>query len=138
MGRRPRHAQGDGAGMTGKKPETELIHGGRRKEWRDRIVNPPVHRASTVLFDSVAEMRAATPGLGKPYYGLHGTPTQWALAEALTELEPGAAGTFLYSSGLAALTAAILTVVSSGDELLVTDNVYGPTRRFCDGFLKRY
>ena len=97
-----------------------------------------MHRASTVLFDNVAEMRAATPGLGKHYYGLHGTPTQWALAEALTELEPGAAGTFLYSSGLAALTAAIMTVVSTGDELLVTDSVYGPTRRFCEGLLKRY
>jgi cystathionine beta-lyase len=44
----------------------------------------------------------------------------------------------LYSSGLAAVTAALLTVVSSGDELLMTDSVYGPTRRFCDGFLKRY
>jgi cystathionine beta-lyase len=124
--------------MKDRKPDTELVHGGRRKEWRGRIVNPPVHRASTVLFDSVAEMRAATPGHGKAYYGLHGTPTQWALAEALTELEPGAAGTFLYQTGLAALTAAILTVVSAGDELLVTDNAYGPTRRFCDGFLKRY
>jgi 3-mercaptopyruvate sulfurtransferase SseA len=72
------------------------------------------------------------------YYGLHGTPTQWALAEALTELEPGAAGTFLYSSGLASMTAALLTVLSPGDELLVTDNVYVPTRRFCDAFLKRF
>jgi cystathionine beta-lyase len=124
--------------MTGKKADTELVHGGRRAEWRGRIVNPPVHRASTILFDSVEEMRAATPGLGKPYYGLHGTPTQWALAEALTELEPGAAGTFLYSSGLAALTAAIMTVVAAGDELLVLDSVYGPTRRFCDGLLRRY
>jgi cystathionine beta-lyase len=124
--------------MTEKKPDTELVHGGRRAEWRGRIVNPPVHRASTILFDSVAELRAATPGLGTYYYGLHGTPTQWALAEALTELEPGAAGTFLYSSGLAALTAAIMTVVAAGDELLVLDSVYGPTRRFCDGLLKRY
>jgi cystathionine beta-lyase len=124
--------------MTSKKPDTKLIHGGRRKEWRGRIVNPPVHRASTVLFDSVEEMRAATPGFGKLYYGLYGTPTQWALAEALTEMEPGAAGTLLYPTGLAALTAAILTMVATGDELMVTDNVYGPTRRFCDGFLKRY
>jgi cystathionine beta-lyase len=124
--------------MKDKRPDTRIIHGGRRAEWRGRMVNPPVHRASTILFDSVAELRAATPGLGKPYYGLHGTPSQWALAEALTELEPGAAGTFLYSSGLAALTAAIMTVVATGDELLVPDNVYGPTRRFCDGLLKRY
>jgi cystathionine beta-lyase len=124
--------------MKGKRPATTLVHGGRRREWRDRLVNPPVHRASTILFDSVAEMRSAAPEFGKAYYGLHGTPTQWALAEALTELEPGAAGTMLYSSGLAAVTAALLSVLSAGDELLVTDSVYGPTRRFCDGFLKRY
>jgi cystathionine beta-lyase len=121
-----------------RKPDTKLVHGGRRKEWRGRLVNPPVHRGSTILFDSVAEMRAAAPEFGKAYYGLHGTPTQWALAEGLTELEPGAAGTFLYSSGLAAVTAALLTILSAGDELLVTDSVYGPTRRFCDGFLRRY
>jgi cystathionine beta-lyase len=121
-----------------RRPDTKLVHGGRREEWRGRLVNPPVHRASTILFDSVAEMRAAAPEFGKPYYGLHGTPTQWALSEALTGLEPGAAGTMLYSSGLAAVTAALLTVLSAGDELLMTDSVYGPTRRFCDGFLKRY
>jgi cysteine-S-conjugate beta-lyase len=119
------------------RPDTRLVHGGRRKEWRGRLVNPPVHRGSTVLFDSAAEARTAAPEFGKPYYGLHGTPTQWALAEALTELEPGAAGTFLYPTGLAAITSALLSVLSSGDELLVTDSIYGPTRRFCDNVLKR-
>ncbi|HEY0413537.1 MAG TPA: cystathionine beta-lyase [Allosphingosinicella sp.] len=138
MGRRPRFAESDGARVKGKRPATGLVHGGRRKEWRGRLVNPPVHRGSTILFDSVAELRAAAPQFGKAYYGLHGTPTQWALAEALTELEPGAAGTMLYSSGLAAVTAALLSVLAAGDELLMTDSVYGPTRRFCDGFLKRY
>jgi cysteine-S-conjugate beta-lyase len=124
--------------MTDRRPDTKLVLGGRRKEWRGRLVNPPVHRGSTILFDSVAEMRAAVPELGKPYYGLHGTPTQWALAEALTELEPGAAGTMLYPNGLSAVTAALLSVLSAGDELLMVDSVYGPTRRFCDAFLKRY
>ncbi|HEX8262951.1 MAG TPA: cystathionine beta-lyase [Allosphingosinicella sp.] len=138
MGRGSGRAEGDGAGVKGRRPDTRLVHGGRRKEWRGRIVNPPVHRASTILFDSVAEMRAAAPEFGKPYYGLHGTPTHWALAEALTELEPGAAGTTLYPNGLAAVTAALLTVLSAGDELLMTDSVYGPTRHFCDRFLKRY
>ncbi len=138
MGFRSRDSQGDGGGVTGRRPDSKLVHGGRRKEWRGRLVNPPVHRASTILFDSVAELRSAAPAFGEYYYGLHGTPTQWALAEALTELEPGAAGTMLYSSGLAAVTAALLSVLSAGDELLMTDSVYGPTRRFCDGFLKRY
>lgn len=124
--------------MKDRRPDTKLVRGGRRKEWRGRTVNPPVHRASTILFDSVAEMRASAPQFGEYYYGLHGTPTQWALSEALTELEPGAAGTMLYPSGLAAVTAALLSVLSAGDELLMTDSVYGPTRRFCDSFLKRY
>ena len=59
------------------------------------------------------------------------------MSEALTELEPGAAGTALYSSGLAAITAPLLAVLSPGDELLVADSVYGPTRKFCDTILKR-
>jgi cysteine-S-conjugate beta-lyase len=138
MGRGSGDSQGDGSCMKGKRPDTKLVQGGRRKEWRGRLVNPPVHRASTILFDSVAEMRAAAPAFAKAYYGLHGTPTHWALAEALTELEPGAAGTFLYPTGLAAVTAALQTVLRAGDELLVPDSVYGPTRRFCDEFLARY
>lgn len=116
---------------------TGLVHGGRRREWRGRLVNPPVERASTLLFDDVDELNAARPQLGSYNYGLQGTATHWALSEALTELEPGAAGTALYSSGLAALTGALLAVLSAGDELLVVDSVYGPTRKFCDTILKR-
>jgi cystathionine beta-lyase len=119
-------------------PRTRLVEGGRRKEWRGRLVNPPVERASTILFDSVADLKASRPGLGSYRYALQGTATQWALAEALTELEPGAAGTALYCSGLAAITTPLLALLAPGDELLVPDNVYGPTRKFCDTFLKRY
>lgn len=138
MGRRSGDAQGRGRSVSGKGEDTRLTHGGRRREWRGRLVNPPVHRGSTVLFDSVAEMRAAAPKFGEAYYGLHGSPTQWALAEALTGLEPGAGGTTLYSTGLGAVTAALLAVLKTGDELLMVDSVYGPTRRFCDVFLRRY
>src|SRR5438067_5490063 len=116
---------------------TILVEGGRRKEWRRRLVNVPVERASTILFDSVDELHANRPGLGTYRYGLQGTATHWALAEALTELEPGAAGTALYPSGLAAITAPLLALLSPGDELLVPDSVYGPTRKFCDTILKR-
>lgn len=117
---------------------TRLARGGRRKEWRRRLVNPPVERASTILFDSVEELERSRAGLGTYRYGLQGTATHWALAEALTELEPGAAGTALYCSGLSAITMPLLAVLEPGDELLVPDNVYGPTRKFCDTFLKRY
>jgi cystathionine beta-lyase len=117
---------------------TRLNDGGRRKAWRRRLVNPPVERASTILFESDAELRASKAGLGTYRYGLDGTATHWALSEALTELEAGAAGTALYPSGLAAITAPLLALLSPGDELLVPDNVYGPTRRFCDTFLARF
>jgi cystathionine beta-lyase len=120
-----------------KRRSTTIAEGGRRKEWRRRLVNVPVERASTILFDSVAELEGSRPGLGEYRYGLQGTATHWALSEALTELEPGAAGTALYPTGLAAITGALMSVLSTGDELLVTDSIYGPTRRFCDTILKR-
>jgi cystathionine beta-lyase len=116
---------------------TGLVQGGRRKDWRGRLVNVAVQRASTILFDNVEELEKARPGLGQWNYGLQGTATHWALSEALTDLEPGAAGTALYSSGLAAVTGALLAVLSTGDELFVVDSVYGPTRKFCDTILKR-
>ncbi len=121
-----------------KRQSTKLVEGGRRRQWRGRLVNPPVERASTILFDSTAELHGSRPGLGEYRYGLQGTATEWALSEALTQLEPGAAGTALYSSGLAAITTALLAVLSPGDELLVTDAVYGPTRKFCETILKRF
>jgi cystathionine beta-lyase len=125
--------------MTRKRSRTDtiVVDGGRRKEWTGPIVNPPVYRASTILFDDVASLRAAAPKPGVFYYGRAGTPTSWALAEALTELEPGAAGTWLYPSGLAAISTALMTVLQPGDELLMVDSAYSPTRNFCDGVLKR-
>ena len=120
------------------RPDTRLIEGGRRKAWRGKLVNVPVERTSTVLFDSVADMKRSRAGLGVYSYGLQGTATHWALSEALTKLEPGSAGTALYSSGLAAITATLLSLLKPGDELLVPDNIYGPTRHFCDAFLKQY
>ncbi|NUR44773.1 MAG: cystathionine beta-lyase [Sphingomonas sp.] len=120
-----------------KRPLTKLVEGGRRREWRGRLVNPPIERASTILFDSVADLNGSRPALGEYRYGLQGTATHWALSDALTQLEPGAAGTALYPSGLAAISGALLSVLSAGDELLVTDSVYGPTRKLCDSILKR-
>lgn len=119
------------------KDQTRLIEGGRRREWRGRLVNVPVERASTILFDTVDELHKSRPGLGQYRYGLQGTATHWALSEALTELEPGAAGTILFPTGLAAITAPLLTLLSPGHELLAPDTVYGPTRKFCDTTLKR-
>ncbi len=120
-------------------PATRIVSAGRRKAWTQGIVNTPVWRASTILFDTVADLRQATrtPNDGL-YYGRRGTPTQWSLAEALTELEPGAAGTMLYPSGVAAIAGALLSVLKPGDELLMVDSVYEPTRAFCRNILAPY
>jgi cystathionine beta-lyase len=119
------------------KDETRLVSAGRRPEWTGPIVNPPVHRASTILFDDCASLKAGAGrnADGEFHYGRRGTPTQWALAEALTELEPGAEGTMLFPSGVAAIAVALLSVLKSGDELLMVDSVYEPTRAFCRNVL---
>jgi cystathionine beta-lyase len=109
--------------VTGKKPETRLIEAGRRKEWTAGIVNPPVWRASTILFESIEALEAANPPRdGTLHYGRNGTPTLWALGEALTEMEPGASLTRLFPSGSAAVAAGLLTVLEAGDELLMADS----------------
>ena len=125
--------------MSDKKPETKLVGAGRRPDYTRGLVNPAVWRASTILFDRVEDMEAANPPRdGTLHYGRNGTPTHWALCDALTEIEPGAALTRLYPSGSAAVAAALLTVLEAGDELLMVDSCYGPTRAFCDGVLKRF
>src|SRR3954471_5226616 len=103
MGRPRRYPQGIGAGMSDKKDATRIVQAGRRPEWTQGIVSPPVWRASTILYDSVAELRerGAADTHHKLFYGRRGTPTQWSLADALTELEPGAEATLLYPSGVA-------------------------------------
>ncbi len=122
------------------KPATRLASAGRRKEWSGKVVNPPVWRASTILYEDTAALKAGTRTNrdGDHFYGRRGTPTQWSLAEALTSMEPGAEGTMLYCSGVAAFSAALLSVLKPGDHLLMVDSVYDPTRAFCDGFLSQW
>ncbi len=118
---------------------TRVVTAGRRKAWTQGIVSAPVWRASTILYDSVADLRAGAKRdpHHRLFYGRKGTPTQWSLADALTSLEPGAEGTFLYPSGVAAIAAALLSVLSPGDELLLVDSAYDPTRSMATGLLAR-
>lgn len=120
-------------------PATKAAHAGRRKEWTGAVVNPPVWRASTHLYASEADRKAALKSNedGDFFYGRRGAPTQWALAEALTELEPGAHGTVLYPSGVAAIAGCMLAVLKPDDTLLMTDNAYDPSRSMAVGLLKR-
>ena len=132
------------AGGRDEDPFTLAATAGRDRAWtflepaRGGAVNPPVWRASTILFDSVAELEAAGLRMDERlFYGRKGTPTHWALREALTALEPGAAGTMLFPSGVAAMAAAILSVARPGDHVLVTDCAYEPTTSLLDGLLAR-
>lgn len=121
------------------KPASRLVRGGRRKEWTGPVVNPPVWRGSTHLYDRDADRQAAGSNNadGQFFYGRRGAPTQWALADALTQLEQGAAGTVLYPSGVAAIAGVMLAVLKPGDLLLMADNAYDPTRSMATGLLAR-
>ncbi|HEX8232254.1 MAG TPA: cystathionine beta-lyase [Caulobacteraceae bacterium] len=113
---------------------TRLIRSATRRSSQRRGVNPPIERATTVLMPTAAELFDERPG---PVYGISGLQAQQALAKALAELER-AERVFLAPTGLAAVTMPLLALLRAGDEVLVTDAVYGPSRRFCERFLKRY
>ncbi len=121
-----------------RKPATEVTHLGRDPGKHAGAVNTPVYRATTMLFNRVADLEAAErgefPGIS---YGLHGLPTVTDLQDAVATLEGGYAA-LAVASGLAAITLALLAVLRAGDHILVTDSVYGPTRRFCDNQLTRF
>lgn len=107
---------------------TAAVHLGRDPASQHGFVNPPVYRGSTVLFPTLAALHART----QPYtYGRRATPTTRALTDAIATLEGGAM-TVLTSSGLQAVTSALLAFVKSGDSILMVDSVYQPTRKFCD------
>ena len=120
-----------------RKPATSVTVLGRDPKRHMGAVNTPVYRATTILFDTVAELEAAVQGTYPGVvYGLHGLPTVTDVQAAFAALEGGYAG-LAVPSGLAAITLALLAMTRAGDHVLVTDSVYGPTRRFCENQLRR-
>jgi cystathionine beta-lyase len=118
--------------------ETRLVHAGRDPAGHEGAVSPPVYRASTILYPTLAAYEARAERRYTSYaYGIHGTPTTVALAEAFAELA-GGARTLLLSSGLSAVTQTLAAFLRRDDHLLVADTVYGPTRVFCAEVLARY
>lgn len=120
------------------KDATQIVSLGRRPDEHQGAVNPPVYRASTILSETLAEYRNAGANRGRRAvtYGRHGVPTTHALEDALAALENGARAR-LCPSGLAAVTTPLLAFLGAGDHLLMSDSCYGPTRRFCNGMLRR-
>ena len=118
------------------KPATRVVVGGRNPSANHGFVNPPVYHASTVLYPTAEDFLARR---SRYLYGRRGTPTSEALEQALRELEgPECAGVTLLPSGLAAISTALMSTLNAGDHVLVTDSVYEPTRKFCNGVLARY
>jgi cystathionine beta-lyase len=103
------------------------------------MVNSPVYHGSTVIYPTLEELelsRLDHDAKGKVVYGRLGSPSTFALENAMADLENGF-GSISVSSGLAAVTTSILAFAGSGDHVLMVDTVYGPTRAFCDSFLRK-
>ena len=126
-------AKKDKSSESGERPDTEVVHVGRKPFEQHGFVNTPVYRGSTVLYPTLDAIKTRK----QPFtYGRRATPTTNALEEAITHLEGGTA-TVLTSSGLAAVSTAMLAFAESGDHVLITDSVYQPARAFADKLLKR-
>lgn len=120
------------------KKDTLLTHIGRDPARYDGMVNTPVYRTSTVIFPDLATYETRPPeGEKAVRYGRYGTPTTFALEEAVARMEGGYRAAAV-PSGLAAIAAALSAFLKSGDHVLITDSAYGPTRTFCERQLKRH
>src|SRR5262249_17991637 len=126
----------DGKASSVLKPDTLLTVGGRDPFAQHGYVNTPVYHASTLLYPSAEDFLAHR---GRYQYGRRGTPTSEALENAVRTLDgPACEAVALLPSGLAAISAALLAVLRSGDHVLMVDSVYWPKRKFCDGVLHPY
>lgn len=112
---------------------TRLVHAGRAVAPPSRTVGPAIQKGSTVLLPNAASLYDDD----RPTYGRGGLATHETLTSALMTLE-SADAVRLFPSGLAALAGAMLAVLKTGDDVLVTDAIYKPTRRFCDRVLSRF
>ena len=112
-----------------KKQSTTLVHSGRNKKYRQGAVNIPPYRASTVIFDSLAEFRGWDREFRDFVYGRLGSPNSLALEEAYSELS-GAYRSVATSSGMSAINIAASAFVNHGDHVLVTEGSYEPAGLF--------
>ncbi|VTU32456.1 Cystathionine beta-lyase MetC [Variovorax sp. PBL-H6] len=117
---------------------TDLIHHPYKPPANFAAPQPGVYKASTVFFADVAAMRARDWKTKAGYtYGLHGTPTTFTLEERLATLE-GGTECLLAPSGLAAIALVAFAFLKTGDEVLLPDNAYGPSKALCTGELANF
>jgi len=116
---------------------TKLLHKGRGEKRACSPVNPPIMRASTIVFDDIAAWRdvrdrRATERLLS--YGARGTETTFELEKLVTELEGGYRAQ-VFPTGLAAIAITILGYASAGGHVLFSDTIYEPVRKICSSIL---
>jgi cystathionine beta-lyase len=117
---------------------TTLIHHPYQPPAGFAAPQPGVFKASTVFFPDVAAMRHFEWKDKTAYtYGLHGTPTSYTLEERLCTLE-GGGQCLLVPSGLAAIATVAMALLRSGDEVLIPDNAYGPSKALAEGELQHW
>ena len=118
--------------------DTRAIHNGRNPGKQGGMVNPPVYHGSTVVYPTLSDLEQSRLDhdiKDKVVYGRFGSLSTFAFENAFADLENGF-GALSVSSGMAAVTTAVLAFAHSGDHVLIADSVYGPTRLFCDNFLR--
>ena len=115
------------------KDATRIIRSGAEPKPLVRTVNPPIQRASTVILPDAASLYDPD----QVSYGRAGLSVRNALMDAIAEME-GAVGARLFPSGLAAMTGTMLALLKAGDEILVCEHVYRPTRLFCERVMRRF
>jgi cystathionine beta-lyase len=117
---------------------TEIIHHPYQAPEGFSAFTTPIHHASTVLFKDVASMRSRQWQSKASYtYGLHGTPSSFTLEARLAEIE-GGRFCLLAPSGLAAITLVDMALLSSGDEVLIPDNAYGPNSELAEWMVQKF
>lgn len=120
------------------KDSTKIIHT-RNSKRHIKTVNPSIEYGSTLCFNSIEELDEAS-NIGNPgraVYGRYGTNTQFTLMDMINELE-NSHGTILTSSGMAAITTSLLSILKEGDEVLIIDACYSPTKEFANSFLNKF
>ncbi|MFC1582845.1 trans-sulfuration enzyme family protein, partial [Planctomycetota bacterium] len=114
------------------------VHAGEpRKKYADSITTPIV-QTSTFTFANSKEIEAYTKkGKERYEYGRYGNPTEKVAQNRLMDLE-GAEDAVVFSSGMMAITTAIMTFIQKGDHIVITDDAYKKTLEFCNSYLKRF
>ena len=117
---------------------TNLTLAGRNPFKNHGIVNPPIYRTSTVLFENTKELGEAIKNrFNRTYYGRYGTPTTFALEEGIAQIENGYK-TIATSSGMSSISISLLSFLSKNDHCLISDCTYYPTKKFASKILSKF